>query len=158
MEHAAEFRRCLVDLDVAAAMRLWAHVNPHLPQPTSAGQMTIVLHHARTQANSVPLKLRAWSHRWLLDHDLPSGLPDALKPKAERLYPKIIEAVGISVNVSSPEMKPVAEEVQRAMSDAVLESFADGITDPVLVSAAMKRGREKAIASLIGRNRTTIPS
>ena len=33
MNHAAEFRRCLEDLDVKGIQKLWKHVQPNLPQP-----------------------------------------------------------------------------------------------------------------------------
>ena len=102
-----------------------------------------MLHHARTQAASMPLNLRAYSHRWLLDHGYPSGLPDELKPRAERIYPRVASAVGISVNVRSAFMKPVAEALRGAMSDAVMDAYADGKTDPAFVSARMREAREK---------------
>src|SRR6266403_1167373 len=95
------FRRCLIDLDVAAARKLWAQTRPGFVRPDNDKEMLIVLHHARTQASSIALRQRAWSHRWLLDHGYPSGLPDKLKPRAERIYPRVVEAVGISVNARS---------------------------------------------------------
>lgn len=141
-EHAAEFRRCLVDRDVTALRLLWSHCFSRLPQPQTDAEMLVVLHRARTEANSVPLKLRAYSHRWLEDNGHQSGLPDRLKPSAERIYPKIVSAVGIAVQpfrLSAEE----AKGVEQAMSDAVLEAYADGKKDPVFVSARMKEARAK---------------
>src|SRR5579872_6695472 len=124
-KHSAEFRRCLVELDVAGVRKLWRHVSPHLPQPASDADALATIHVARTQTESIPLKLRAWSHRWLLDHGFPSMLPDPLKPSAERLYPRVVEGVGISVNFRSPILQPITGLVRGAMEDAVSEAYAD---------------------------------
>jgi hypothetical protein len=79
----------------------------------SDAEALVTLHHARTQAESIALKLRAWSHRWLLEHGYPSGLPDHLKPSAERIYPRVVEGVGISVNFRSPILQPITERGAR---------------------------------------------
>lgn len=146
-DHAVEFRRCLTDLDVAQARRLWAHVNPHLPQPRSDGETLIMLHHARTQAKSVAFKLRAYSHAWLVERSLPSGLPDELRPPAERIYPRVVEAVGIAVVAGSPERTEHARAVRSAMENAVLESYADGVRDPAIIKARMGEARRLSIRS-----------
>lgn len=146
----SEFQRCLIDLDIPAAKKLWAHCFPHLAQPADDNQTLFMLHRARTEAQSIPLKLRAYSHRWLLDNGYPSGLPDELKPKAERMYPKIVTGVGISVNFKSTELKPVADAVHRAMSDAVMTAYADNETDPAIVKALMMQARKKTISGLLG--------
>lgn len=141
-QHAAEFRRCLNDCDVAALRKLWLHCFPHLPQPETDLQATIILHRARTEAESVPLRLRAYSHRWLEDNGHQSGLPDHLKPAAERIYPKIVSAVGIAVQPFRLSAD-VAKGVERAMSDAVADAYAEGNKDPVFVSKRMKEARAK---------------
>lgn len=158
MQHTAELRRCLADCDVVAIRRLWRHVSPHLPQPQSDHAALVSIHHARTTMASMALKLRAWSHRWLLDHGYPSGLPDDLKPRAERMYPKIADAVGISVGATSPILKPVAVIVRGAMENAVLDAYADNKRDPAFVKARMQEARasiqktvREAIGDLTGR-------
>lgn len=152
MDVGAEFRRCLEDLDVAGVRKLWAHISPNLPAPKSDAEALTTLHMARTAAESMPLKLRAYSHRWLLDRGLPSQLPDPLKPKAERLYPRVIEAVGISVNFSSPLLKPAEALIRTSMEDAVNDVFADDPhPDPALVSARMAEARERETKALFGR-------
>jgi hypothetical protein len=138
-------RRCLIDFDIAAARRLWAHVAPHLPQGVNDADTIIVLHLSRTRANSVPLRYRAYSHRWLLDNGYPSGLPDWLKPKAERMYPRIVDAVGIAVKAGSPERIPLARAVQRAMSDVVEDHYADGVRDPLVIKPRMMEARAKTL-------------
>ena len=110
-----------------------------------------MLHHARTQS-PLDLKLRAYSHRWLLDRGLPSGLPDELKPKAERLYPVKVEAVGISIN-GGGIFAPVIPLIRGAMEDAVLECFADGHKETEIVRPRMFEARAKAVKQLLGVKR-----
>ena len=141
-QYSAEFRRCLETLDIAGVRTLWHRIAPHLPPPLDDHNCLVAIHHARTQANSIALKLRAYSHHWLLDHGLPSGLPDDLKPKAERMYPRIAEGVGVAV-MSSSFMRPVARAIQMAMADAVMEAYADNKRDPVFVKQRMMEARER---------------
>jgi hypothetical protein len=110
-----------------------------------------VLHRARTEAESVSLPARAWSHRWLAERSLPSGLPDALKPKAERLYPVVHEGVLIGVKAQSELMKPAAAEIQREMEGAVAEAYADGRTTPEFVRRRMFEARQRATLRLFGK-------
>ena len=96
---------------------------------------------ARTASVALPLKLRAYSHRWLLDHNYPSQLPDELKPRAERLYPQHIVAVGISVNSKYALVK---DAIQGAMQNAVVEAYADGNEkQPDIVKKRMLEARQK---------------
>jgi len=148
--HSAELRRCLEDCDVSGARALWAYIAPHLPQPASDAETLATIHRARTEASSIPLKLRAYSHRWLEDQGLPSGLPDELKPKAERIYPRIAEAVGISANFRSPILKPAQPIIQGAMGDAVEECFADGQREPAFVKARLLEAKDYTIKKLFG--------
>ncbi len=140
-----EFRRCLVDLDVAAFRKILAAINPGERQPKDDAEALIVLHHARTQAQSVQFNLRAYSHRWLCERDLPSGLPDELKPRAERIYPQIVEAVGVSVKAMSEAGIPLAKAIERAMSDAVEDAYAGGNRNPDFVKARMDEARTRVM-------------
>lgn len=150
----AAFRALLEAGDVDALRKAWSRVAPHLPQPASREQAEVVMHHARTQTASLPLRARAWSHRWLSERGLPSGLPDPLRPKAERIYPRIAEGVGISVNFKSAWMKPAAAEVRGAMEDAVSEAYADTRggqrPDPGFVAARMKDAKARKLRALFG--------
>ena len=120
-----------------------------MPQPTPE-QAEISMHAARTQAESVSVAKRCYSHRWLEERRLPSQLPDHLKPEADRLYPRIADSVGISVNFGSEWMRPAAELVQGAMEYSVLDSFADGTKDPVIVKGRMMEAKQKEMKSLFG--------
>lgn len=138
--------------DVAGCRAYFAANAPHLAEPMTLDQAEIAMHHARTAANSVSFKARAYSHRWLMERDLPSGLPDALKPRADRLYPQRAVGVGISVNFKSPWMKGAENEVRGAMEAAVLDAHADGrIEDSMYVSRRMREAKARAMHTLFGR-------
>ena len=148
MDAPAAIRQVLVERDVAGVRRLWAEYAPHMPQPKDDAEALVCLHMARTQAATLAIELRAYSHRWLFDRGWPSGLPDELKPKAERLYPKIASAVGIGVKSIYPE---VASEIRGAMEYAVLEADADGrLTDAPFVKSRMMEERAKVRKKLFG--------
>lgn len=145
------FRNLLEAGDVRSLRRHWATAFPNLPQPKDAAQAEIVMHRARTEAESVSLKARAYSHRWLMERDLPSGLPDRLKPSAERLYPRVANAVGISLNTRNPFFEPGLREVRKDMEMAVLEADADGkIEDAAFVSARMAEAKVRAMRTVFG--------
>lgn len=147
---SAAFRNLLEAGDIEGLRSFWRVQAPHLPQPETRADAEIVMHRARTEAESVSFKARAYSHRWLCERAIPSGLPDDLKPKAERIYPRVVSAVGISVKTASPILKPIAAEVEKAMADAVEDMYADGRTDPALVKARMAEVRQAKWRELIG--------
>jgi hypothetical protein len=141
MNHAAEFRRCLIELDIVGICDLWFHVSPRLPQPKNNDEALATMHYARTQAGSIPVKLRCYSHAWLCERGLPSGLPDWMKPKAARLYPHSVNAVGVAVKAMSAASEPLARAIEKAMSNAVMECYADGVTDSDIIKARMDAAR-----------------
>lgn len=148
---ASAFRRALEDGDLKALRGLWRVMGPHLPQPETDAQAEIVMHRARTEAESISFAKRAWSHAWLLERGLPSGLPDELRPKAQRLHPVAVEAVGISVNFHSPLLRPAADEIRGAMETAVLDAYAEGRRDAGFVTARMMEAKDRAFRALFGR-------
>lgn len=150
MSTETEFRRALEEGDFRRLRALHSALLPHIPEPTTDAAAEISLHMARTQADWLDLRKRAWSHRWLSERGLPSQLPDELKPKAERLYPVITEAVFVSANTNSPLLKPVAQQIQRSMCDAVEDCFANGDRDPHLVRKRMQESRETTLKQLLG--------
>lgn len=149
---AQAFTRALEDGDLRRLRGMWAQLAPHLPQPESDEQAEVIMHHARTQAKAVRFKYRAYSHRWLRERGLPSGLPDTLRPKAERIYPIEVLAIGISVNFRSAWMKPAAAEVRGAMEHAVLDAQAEGrLADSAFVSERMAEAKRRTMKALFGR-------
>lgn len=139
-----EFRRCLEQCDVAGARAIWLHVAPHLPQPMDDSEVLTTIHCARTAAGTIPFRLRAYSHAWLTERGLPSGLPDKLRPRAERMYPRVVEGVGIAV-LTSPARRELGRAIERAMTDAVAECYADGDTEPSVVRARVQEARVKVL-------------
>lgn len=141
MNISAEIRRCLVDLDIDGIVRVWSRLHPNQPIPPTRAEVLITLHISRTSAISVPFRLRAYSYRYLTDNGYPSLLPDRLKPRAERLYPRSEHSVGISVNSKYPAVK---FGIQTAMENAVLEAYADGHSDdPEKVRQRMMEARRR---------------
>ena len=146
------FRRCLEALDVADGFRVWKHTFPHLPAPENDEGMLIMLHMARTQTKSLPFRLRAYSHAWLGERGLPSQLPDHLRRSAERIYPRVSAAVGISFKVSDPLLKPAYDLVRGAMEGAVYEAEADGkLRDDAHVKTRMAEAKEREKRAVFGR-------
>ncbi len=131
--HSA-FRQCLDEMDIDGMMKLARLVGQ---EPMSREQTWAGMHYARTQSDSISFAKRARSHAWLKERDLPSGLPDELKQQAEREYPRVVEAVGVSVRQLGNVTTPLTEAIERAMSDAVAECYADGERRPEIVKARM---------------------
>lgn len=141
--------RCMRTLDAPGARKLWAEVRPGMPQPKTDAEALKMLHLARVQSDAIGAVQRAYSHRWLLDHGLESPLPDHMKPKAERMYPAIVEAVGISVN-GKGIFKPIVTQVRGAMEAAVLECFADGDRATEIVRPRMMEAKDRTVKQLLG--------
>jgi hypothetical protein len=148
---ASAFRQILEAGDVEGCRRFWREIAAHLPQPDSHERAEIVMHMARTAMRSMPFKHRAYSHSWLVERGHPSQLPDALRPAADKIYPKVVEAVGVSVNFSCPHLAPAAAEIEGAMNEAIEDCFANGEKDPAFVRQRMHDARDKAMKSLFGR-------
>lgn len=146
------FRDLLECGDVDGLRAYWHHHAPNMPQPKSRDQTEIVMHRARTEAASVSPRARSYSHAWLRERSLPSGLPDEMKPHADRMYPVTVLAVGISVNARSPWMQPAMIEVRGAMEHAVLDAEVDGrLADAPFVKARMDEARQRTMRALFGQ-------
>ena len=132
--------------------KLWAHIAPHLPQPRDDAETLATLHLARTESEAVKESYRLYSHHWLRERGYPSRLPDHLKAKAERMYPVMVRAVGISVNTTSPLLKPAMLEVRTAMEQAVLDIHADdpNLSDDALVKRRIEEAKQQTIKRLLG--------
>ena len=145
-----DLRRCLETMDVPGFRVMWNHFFPHMPVPVDNSEMVAAMHMARTNAKFMAKRGRAYSHAWLTERGLPSMLPDELKPSAERMYPQVVNVVGISVNASSPVGKLIVPMVREAMEKSVLESFADDVKDPAVVKQRMMEAKERTMKKLIG--------
>lgn len=144
------FLRALVDGDVRTLRRMWSRVSPHLPQVDAADGETC-MHIARTATKGVPLKCRAYSHRWLEERGYPSQLPDKLKPQAERMYPRVASAAGFAWSSSSEILRPAKPIVDRAVGDRVEDLFANGDGDKTeLVRREMIDTKNRTLKHLFG--------
>lgn len=145
-----EFPTALESGDVQLVRRISAILFPHLPQSATNEDAEKQMHMARTQMPEVSFKARAYSHAWLIERGLPSQLPDELRPKAQRLYPIVVDAVFVSANSNSPALRPAAKIVQAAMSDAVEDAYANGDREPGLIRELIGEARRKTWKQLIG--------
>lgn len=142
---AVEFRRCLENLDIEGVRRIWAETHKHLPQPVNDEQTLIQIHMARAGSKSMAHRLRLYSHQWLTERNLPSPLPNHLRPKNEQVPSVLAEAAGLAVISKVPEAKTYLLEKLQA---SALEAFADGVRNP-----AVLRGR---IAETVRREKKII--
>ena len=142
-----EFLAALIAGDVAAVRRIEAQVMPHLP-PVSRSESEVSMHMVRTANERVPLKQRAYSYRWLQERGLPEQLPDRLKPAAERLYPRVAEAVGIAMSTSKKWLQPALNQVRGVMEAVVEDCFANGDRDPELMRDRMMLARDDEMRRL----------
>jgi len=139
------FREALSAGDVHRVRQLWAAVRPSMPQPKDAAEAEVVMHRARTEAASVPLHKRLYSHAWLEERAMASGLPDKLRP--DPVMSRIVAGVGVSVKSLSGRNSDRAAAIQAAMAMAAGEAMEDGDTDPKIVSARMWAARDRVLRS-----------
>ena len=128
-KYGAEFRRCLLELDVAGVIKLHQHVSPHLPVPTKE-QALVSLHQARTIARSVPEKLRIYSRAWLDE-----------RARAAR-EPLVKESVGYATNTKDTVLRSaliggVSRTVDAALVGGVAPSDAKTL-HPLMLDARAK--------------------
>ncbi len=156
MSISAAFRAALYDGDVQRTRHLWAQVSPEMPQPENYGEAEVVMHQARTAAESVALEKRIYSHAFLAERGLPSQLPDDMKPKRERKGPPVIfpaALIGVGTLSSNADRREEAKAMEKAMADAVGDMITSGITDRERISKRMWEARD---AFITGRMRKMI--
>jgi len=124
--YSAAMFNCIREIDVKRAMGIWKSERPNAAQPENEYQATMMLHYARARMPSMPEQLRFYSHSWLINNGFPSELPDELKPKAQRMYPILAGAVGVSSGSLGGRKSAFNYAIDKVMSDAVLETHADG--------------------------------
>lgn len=146
-----DFKAALESCDVNLVRKMWNHIAPNMPQPGDDLDVLSKIHYART-IMKISFRLRAYSNQWLLERHLPSGLPDYLKPRAQRMYPVTVSAVGISIHARSKIAKAIAPHAMRAMQDAVLEAYEDGkIGDSNFVKARIMEAKTGVVQKFLGR-------
>lgn len=137
IKHGGEFRRCLIEMDTPGMRKLWEHCAPQLTRMNPAETM-IAMHMARSEMKYIPQRLRIYSRQWLrgegiakIDGQWVFGLP---KPTATA------DAVGISSRSRDPRL---SRNIMHAMRDALLDSFAKGITEAPIQKENMLKARAR---------------
>lgn len=149
---AAELLLLLESGDVEGCRAYTRKHAPHQPQPETREDAEIVFHHTRTIVSGLTLGARAYSHAWLRERSLPSGLPDELKPAAERLHPVIVEGVLISVLNANNDMARMAKPLVEAdIAEAVADAYARGKTETGYIRGLMADTKARSMRSLFGR-------
>lgn len=146
----SEFRQLLEQGDARALVDAWGRLFPNMPKPETLEAAETTMHMARTAAESVKFRYRAYSHAWLLERGLPSQLPEELRPPAQRIYPVIVEAVIVGKPTMPKWLSPVADEMQQAMIYAVEDCYANGDRDPELVRLRMDEARDRVQRQTLG--------
>jgi len=143
MDHAAEYRRCLMEADVPGIMRVWNHTDPHLPQP-SPSEALLQLHLARAEAKSIPKKLRMYSFDLLYEQGIKKIDGEWVKDEPVFLGEGDPSIKALSVGIASKSSYPeVKTRIEAAMKDAYLNEIAKGITEPAIHRKKMLEARAK---------------
>lgn len=135
--HASEYRRCLVTADVAGIMRIWAHTDPHLPQPSPA-EAIVALHIARCEAKYIPVKLKDYSKEFLAERGYRK-----IDGKWVEGVPKEIEVAGAAAVASKSRDPKLSKKIVTAMSDAYLHAVAGGVNEPEVQRERMLKARQR---------------
>lgn len=139
-EHASEFRRCLLELDLDGITKIWRHVAPHLAEQSPKDTM-ISIHIARCEMKYIPKKAKTYSEAWLADlgyRKIDGKWVEGLPPPA--VY---ADSVGISSRSASGYVLPLNQKIMTYMEDALLNTMAKGITEPRVQKENMMKAREK---------------
>lgn len=139
--HGAEFRRCLLHCDVKGLMALHRHTSPHLPE-MAVSEATIAMHMARADVTNFPRRVRQYSVDWLQDHGF-EKVDGQWRRSVDHEAKVFAEAVGISSVRAGGSKGRFNLEVERVMSDAVLNSLAKGVREPEVQKENMMKARAK---------------
>jgi hypothetical protein len=148
----SEIRAALIAGDVDLLRRMWGAWFPNSPQPKDWQEAQVQLHAARTAAESVPVKLRCFSHHWLVERGLASLLPDRLRPSADQYCPRVTPGVGFAWSSGSAVLRPAKAEIEAAVGARIEEMAADGLLtkDPDGVRDEMMFTKNRTLHALFG--------
>jgi hypothetical protein len=134
---AAEFRRCLIQMDVGGMMKLWTYVAPHLAGQ-SPKEALVSMHMARCEMKHISPRLKIYSQEWLFERGF-RKIEDkwVSGPPPDEV---IASAVGIAVR---SKYEAVRKRIHDAMTDALENERAKGTTDPCKHRDAMLRARAR---------------
>ena len=149
----AAFRDCLDSGDAVRLLKIYGTVYPKMPAPKDVEEAWVVLHQARTGAESVKLEKRFYSHAWLMERGLKSSLPDELRPKVQQICPVIVSAVGVAVKAFSSRSDRVEEaaSLEQVMARAAGDMIRDGIFDRARIAPVMWAARDAFLSGKMRR-------
>ena len=136
-DFSSEYRRCLMTCDVAGLLRLWAHTDPHLPQPSPADAI-VSLHIARCEMKFIPKKHKDYSREFLSERGY-----NKIDGQWVMGKPKEAEIVGVAGIASKSRDPRLSKKIVTAMSDAYQDAVAGGINEPEIQRERMLKARQK---------------
>jgi len=131
------FRQRMIDGDFAGAREIARAMGLPYKLPSDAW-LEAWGHGIRTML-FIPARQRYYSHCWRIERGLPSYLPDHMRKPAERMYPRKVEAVAIAAKGRAGV--EACGMIVGAMNTKVNEMWADGDTEPVIVTPQIQRAR-----------------
>jgi len=137
--YEAEFRRCLIDADVAGMMRVWKETAPHLAQLNETDSL-LALHMARVEAKTIPSKLKRYSIRLLEEQGI-----ELHKGRWSKGIPKktvVAESVGIASMSLGPRTQ-WNDSIVSVMTDGLHSAMDKGIIEPIEQRSIMLDARHK---------------
>ncbi len=137
MQHADEYRRCLIEADVRGIMRVWEHTAPHLARMAPSDAF-LALHIARVEAQTIPKPLQDYSLKLLEERGIERH--DGKWSKGLPVKQVIAETVGIA---SISQDRALSKKIVRAMTDALLNGLEKGITEPLRQRELMMKARAR---------------
>lgn len=137
--HEAEFRRCLIEADVAGMMRVWAATAPHLAQLNEADTF-LALHMARVDTTNIPLRLREYSLKLLEEYGIERHNGRWSKGPPKKAV--IAETVGIASMGLGGRTK-LNDTIVQVMTDGLQNARVKGIVEPIEQRQAMLDARQK---------------
>ena len=139
VKHGAEFRRCLLECDVRGLIAVHQHIAPY-DTPLSPRDATISMHMARADVPDFPRKVRQYSAAWLKDHGYVKE--DGQWRRSDALEQQVFaEGVGISSSTISGHKYKLHHDIERGMSDVLLNAIAKGIHDAPHHTEIMQKER-----------------
>lgn len=73
-----------------------------------------------------------------------------MREKAEQMFPRVVDAVGIAIGARSEIGRAIKPHVMGAMVAAVEDCYANGDRDPAIVKPRMFEARQSTIKKLLG--------
>lgn len=137
--YEAEFRRCLIQADVAGMMRVWKETAPHLAQLSEVDTL-LALHMARVEAKSIPPRLKDYSIQLLAERGIERHKGKWTKGPTRAAV--IAESVGIASMSLGPRTQ-WNDSIVAVMTEGLHKAKDKGVVDPLEQRHYMLDARKK---------------